>query len=199
MLSNSPRLVVVRYQHGCWAIAWRLGTWYWENQPQQLLPIDEECLWDCWAATTVMMSAVYKVSAGMCLWPLLGARTCPGYYVWMLEAQSLRTVWLPVRSDYKSKGVWVHGRARLYHPQAKWSKSWCPWIWNWATRRLGVHGFGAKCLPFYISLNRRSFDVYDTPCKVDGGRNKIMRLFATAMWVSDSATMPGVSLECLNF
>ena len=48
-------------------------------------------------------------------------------------------------------------------------------------RRLGVHGFGTeqrnlesilRYFSLHMSLNQLSFDVYDTPCKVDGGREQ---------------------------
>ena len=53
----------------------------------------------------------------------------------------------------KVMGVWVQGRANLYHPQSKWSKSWCPWIWNWATKSLGVHGFGTEQPEDLVSMD----------------------------------------------
>ena len=55
-----------------------------------------------------------------------------------------------------------------------------------------------------ISLNRRSFDINEAPCKVDGGReynNAVMcncYVICSDKEVLDSATIPGVSLEC-NF
>ncbi len=48
-------------------------------------------------------------------------------------------------------------------------------------RRLGVHGFGTKCFSFYISLNQRSFDVDDTPSKLDGGRELNNAVVETAI------------------
>ena len=69
-------------------------------------------------------------------------------------------------------------------------------------QKLGVHGFGAKCFPLYISLNWQSFDVYDTPCKVDGGKNKIMwllQLLCNLFWQMsvrqcyNARSEPGVS------
>ena len=55
-----------------------------------------------------------------------------------------------------------------------------------------------------MSLNRRSFDINEAPCKVDGGReynNAVMcncYVICSDKEVLDSATIPGVSLEC-NF
>ena len=69
-------------------------------------------------------------------------------------------------------------------------KSWCPWIWNQAF--------------FSTTLNRRSFDINEPPCTVDGGReynNAVMcncYVICSDKEVLDSATIPGVSLEC-NF
>ena len=83
-------------------------------------------------------------------------------------------------------------------------KSWGQWIWNQATSRLCVHGFETKHFSLHISLNQRSFDVDDTPCK-DGGReynNAVMcncYVICSNKEVLDSATIPGVSLECVTF
>ena len=85
------------------------------------------------------------------------------------------------------------------------------------TKSLGVHGFGTKQLEDLVSmdlepsifslqilLNRQSFDIDEAPCKVDGGReynNAVMcncYLICSDKEVLDSATIPGVSLECKN-
>jgi hypothetical protein len=56
-----------------------------------------------------------------------------------------------------------------------------------------------------MSLNRRSFDIDEAPCKVDGGReynNAVMcncYVICSDKEVLDSATIPGVSLECKIF
>ena len=95
-------------------------------------------------------------------------------------------------------------------------ESWCPWIWNQATRSLGVHGFGAEqpkdLVSMYLapsnfsqmSLNRRSFDINEAPCKVDEEREYNIAVMCNCYVICsdkevlDSATIPGVSLEC-NF
>ena len=82
-------------------------------------------------------------------------------------------------------------------------------------KSLGVHGFGTKQLEdlvsmdlepsifsLQMSLNRRSFDIDEAPCKVDGGReynNAVMSncyVICSDKEVLDSAKIPGVSLEC---